>query len=353
MEGRLSIIVPCGRPETARGTVESILAQDALPADHEIVLAGVSVEPLIALCTGRANAVPAVLPRRGNPGTTRMAGVAVATGRHLLFVDDDIDLAPGFLRELDALLAREDNLGAVGARLPGKESAAKYVSRVVDLANFWSQQGPESGERDWLYSATLYMPADVYHKIGGFNPALAIGEDVDLTQRVRAAGYRVFYAAGLEARHNHRRVTLGTALRYFWTNGGLARHLFPPGPALGRLSPSGILRGIVSNCRNTWTTNRAFPGIGRYMPAVALMYLVFNVSLELHRHWIALEWMAGTDAEVPTRSSFGRRLLDKARAAVRSGRKRAGLALYLTAGALDPIWPGRGGESEKGSAVNR
>lgn len=335
MEGRLSIIVPCGRPETARGTVESILDQDGAPEDYEIVLAGVAVDELAALCAGRAAVATAVLPQRGNPAATRMAGVAAASGRHFLFVDDDINLAPDFLRRLDALLAREENLGAVGARLPGTESARSHVSRVVDLANFWSQQGPDSGARDWLYSATLYMPAAAYRQAGGFNPDLAIGEDVDLTQRVAAAGYRVHYASELVARHNHRRVTWGAALRYFWANGGLARHLFPPEPVLARLSPMATLSRFWSNCRNAWNANRGAPGLWRCAPAVALMYLVFNVSLELQRHRIALAWMAENDVDVPTRSRLARWLLARARAARRVG--RSGLAAYLLAGLFNSL----------------
>lgn len=337
-DGRLSIVVPCGRPERAHGTVASILAQD-LPEDHELILVGVDVERLAALCRGRARVVPVTLPARRNPAATRVAGVEVATGRHLLFVDDDIDLAPDFLRNLAALLARETGIGAVGARLPGKEDT--YFSRVVDLANFWSQQPLESGERDWLYSATLYMPAAVHHAVGGFNTALAIGEDVDLTQRTKAAGHRVLYAAELVARHNHQRTRLVPALRYFWTNGGLALHLYPPGPVLGCLSPGTILRNTVGNMRSTWRVNQGMAGFRRLAPAVLAMYVVFNLSLELHRHMFALGWMAGHDEPVPTRTGLAHRLLARARAHARDGRSRRGLLLYLAAGLADRIGPAR------------
>lgn len=335
MDGRLSIIVPCGRPESALGTVQAILAQDTLPADHELILVGTAVDPLVEACRGRANAVPVRLPERRNPAGTRMAGVAVASGAHFLFVDDDIELAPDFVGRLLALLAREARLGAVGARLPGREDT--YFSRVVDLANFWSQQPPDSGERDWLYSATLYVPAAVYHAVGGFNPTLAIGEDVDLTQRIKAAGWRVHYAADLIARHNHRRTRLGPALRYFWTNGGLARHLFPPGPVLEPLSPRLVLRNILGNSRATIRTNRHSPGFWRHFPAVLAMYVLFCLSLEMHRHTLRLGWMAASEDAVPTRSAMAGRLLSRARTLARQGRGKIAMLHYVGAGLLEAV----------------
>ena len=130
------------------------------------------------------------MPKRCNPAETRISGVKAAEGEWYLFVDDDIELDRLFLEKLSTIIAEGMNIGAVGARLPGREKT--YFSRVTDLTNFWSQQSGQSGERDWLYSAVLAVPAQVYHGVGGFDPELAIGEDVDLTRKIKELGLQYY-----------------------------------------------------------------------------------------------------------------------------------------------------------------
>jgi hypothetical protein len=336
-DGGLSIIVPCGRPETARGTVESILGQDWLPPAYELILAGVAVEPLMALCKGRATAVAVCLPERRNPGATRAAGTERAQGAHLLFVDDDIELAPDFLRMLDATLSAQDRTGCVGPCLPGRDPG--YFSRVVDLANFWSQQPPRSGPRDWLYSATLYVPAAVYHAVGGFRTDLAIGEDVDLTRRIGAASYRVLYAADLVAFHNHRRTTFARAAAYFLQNGGLARYLYPPEATLGPFSLRRVARNIGVNLQATWRTNRSIPGFFVYLPGIILMYALLSLSLEFHLHRYRLEMAVTLDGRIVTGSRVASRLLRRACSETNAGRQRVAMGVYLAAGFVEAVVP--------------
>ena len=276
----LSIIVPVGRPDTAQQTVESILGQTVLPQDIQIVLVGAGLNALQSLAQDD-RIIYVHLDKRLKPAETRMAGIEKATGEWLLFVDDDIELEPHFIEELLALLKSETNLGAVGARLPGREQT--YFSRVTDLANFWSQQGSISGRREWLYSAVLAVPAAVYLEAGGFNPELAIGEDIDLTRRIGAAGYRVLYCADLVAYHNHRRTRLSLTASYFWHNGGLARYQVQRDGQLRVFNLGRVLAVLAASLRNSWNFNRReVKHFFLYLPGVALMYLIYSFSLEYH-----------------------------------------------------------------------
>lgn len=277
---KLSIIIPAGRPESAGRTIHSVLRQGQWPGDMQLIVVGADLDPLRREFAGaQIEYVPLI--KRCNPSQTRIAGIEKAAGDWYLFVDDDIELDAFFLERLAPLIAGEKNLGAIGARLPGSEMT--YFSRVTDLTNFWSQQSADPGARDWLYSAVLAVPADAYREAGGFNPDLAIGEDVDLTERIQYAGYKVVYHPELVGYHNHRRSTFGRALSYFWANGDLARHRFETNGELRVWSAKHIVHTFVVSLRNTWQRNgQPFWPFLYYLPGIVFMYGAYAWSLELH-----------------------------------------------------------------------
>lgn len=286
----ISIIIPAGRPETASCTIQSVIDQVYIRKDFEIILVGVKTNELASNFNNN-HIVPVVLEKKLNPSQTRMAGVEVARGDWFLFVDDDIELDCFFLKKLVTILESEPNLGAVGARLPGKDN--NYFSRVTDLANFWSQQSLQAGSRDWLYSAVIAVASEAYHKIGGFDPKLSVGEDVDLTQRIRHAGFRVLYEPELIAYHNHRRTSFRTAVSYFYHNGELAKYLFKVNPGLRLFSLKSVFRYTYQNLQGTIRLNKVdYPKFLYYLPGAFLMYLIFNISLEYHRHKYVVEFIS-------------------------------------------------------------
>lgn len=288
----ISIIIPMGRPETASGTIQSIIDQIYLSEDIEVILVGVKANE-VASNFNKNFIVDVVLEKKLNPSQTRMAGAEVAMGDWFLFVDDDIELDCFFLKKLVKILKSEPNLGAVGARLPGKDN--NYFSRVTDLANFWSQQSLQAGSRDWLYSAVIAVSSEAYHKLGGFDPNLSVGEDVDLTQRIRYAGFRVLYEPELIAYHNHRRTSFRTAVSYFYYNGELSKYLFKVNPCLRLFSLKTVFRNTYQNLQGTIRLNKVdSPKFLYYLPGVFLMYLIFNISLEIHRHRYMVEYITYT-----------------------------------------------------------
>jgi len=323
---KLSIIVPVGRPETARRTVESILRQGPCPALVQIILVGAGLAALREQYRDpRIQYVE--LPGRLNPSATRIAGVEHATGDWYLFVDDDIELEGSFLERLTSVIAGEDHAGAIGARLPGRERS--YFSRVTDLANFWSQQSLHSGPRDWLYSAVLAVSRRVYAEVGGFAPELAIGEDVDLTRRIRQAGYRVCYQSDLVGYHHHRRTTLARALAYGWQNGGLAKFQFKGDPQVRAWSAMMVLRTLALSLVATVRENgRDGHDFYWYLPGIIVFYCVFALSLEWNYQrcligFLRAKGKTSSGGQPAARNVFVRKHVDS------SDRGRRGEALFF------------------------
>jgi GT2 family glycosyltransferase len=332
----LSVIIPMGRPETAQPTFDAVLGQLDGADDVEVIPVGTHAAELVGADDERVR--PVVLPERLNPARTRMAGIAAARGAWLLMIDDDIEIAPGFLAHLRELIAERPRLGAVGARLPGL--SARYWSHVVDLANFWSQQSDEAAPRPELYSAAMAVRAATYHEAGGFNPAFAIGEDIDLTRRIAVAGHEIWYDPRLVARHNHRRTELRSALRYFWTNGDLSKFIYEHCLALRGFSVTEVLLQTRDAWRRTQRLNaHHYPRFTTYAPGIILVNLVFHTSMEIHRIKHLAAKLDRPGVRRPHPRSISENLLARALACVRGRRFVAANAW----GALAWIFAGLGG----------
>jgi ADP-heptose:LPS heptosyltransferase/GT2 family glycosyltransferase len=328
---RLSVIIPMGRPERVAGTLRSLRTQSpAAGLTWEIVLVGTEAGP-VAAAHPQLPIVPVVLAQREIPPKTRCLGVERARGEWFLFVDDDVELAPEFLLGCAARLDLDPRLGALGPRLPGKSQ--RFFGRVTDYANFWAQQDAAAEDREWLYSAAILVRAEAYRRSGGFDPELPNGEDVDLTRRIRAAGYTLRYDPALVAWHDHGRDTFGAMCRYFWRNGNAARYFF--GPHGGACCFS--LRAALTRPWADWRMNAAFrarhgESLGWLTPWVILAYLIVETSLEYHYQVHLAETRAYAHLPARTRSD---RVYVQAMHHRAGGRRLRGALLYAWAVLLD------------------
>lgn len=334
-----SVVIPAGRPGAARATLDSLLAQSFHPPGGWEALV-VTPHPESEAPDSRIRYIG--VPKLEIPGVMRNIGAAQALGRWFLFIDDDISLAPDFFGKLHRFIAQTENsvgppVGAIGPRLPGPDDS--FAGRLTDLSNFWSQQALTPGDRPWLYSATMAMPAELFRALGGFSPRLKIGEDVDLTQRVLHAGHRVCYDPALVAWHRHGRVTFARMVRYFWANGGAAPFLHQHCDHPRCFSIQTAVRHAWRDARSNYAINHeSVAEISRMIFGVFMNYLLFQLSVEWH-HQQGL--LAGHRyATLPAATPSDRRTL-QALADLQNGRGIRGSLRYLGAMWLDLFDPAR------------
>ncbi len=148
-------------------------------------------------------------PRPISAAAARNRGAAIAQGDYLLFVDSDCLLAAEALERL--LEVMQMGYGAVvGAVVP-------------EVGNYWILSSnlmafPENltidrmGERTSLPSFCLLLPHVVWHDVGTFDECFpgAAGEDLDLSFRLRRAGYRLACQPAAAVRHRPARTSLGS-----------------------------------------------------------------------------------------------------------------------------------------------
>ncbi|PXA99277.1 hypothetical protein DMC47_04230 [Nostoc sp. 3335mG] len=140
-----------------------------------------------------------------------------ASGRHLVLLNNDTLVMPGWL---DGLLKPFDDfktVGMVGSKLINWDGTLQEAGGIFwkdgSAWNFGRGQdarAPEFNyvkEIDYCSGASIAVPTAVWQELGGFDPAYtpAYCEDSDLAFRLRDAGYRTIYSPESEVVHHEGR----------------------------------------------------------------------------------------------------------------------------------------------------
>jgi cellulose synthase/poly-beta-1,6-N-acetylglucosamine synthase-like glycosyltransferase len=144
-----------------------------------------------------------VTPERPAAAVGRNAGWQAAQFPFVLFLDGDTILHPDFVKTAWEVLRTEADVAVVFGHRREMYPNTSIYQRALDL--------------DWLYplgdvvfcGGDALMRREVLHQVDGYNPNLIAGEEPEMCQRIRAAGYRV--------RHIDHPMTLhDLAITQFW-----------------------------------------------------------------------------------------------------------------------------------------
>ena len=143
----------------------------------------------------------------GGPGVARMAGLAVVDTEFVVFVDSDVTLPSGWWPLLAAHL-RDDAVVAVAPRVasvagPSLRERYEEVHSPLDLGSAAANVGPGRAVA-YVPTAAIAVRRSALETVGGFDPSLRVGEDVDLIWRLVAEGGTVRYAPEIVVRHRPR-----------------------------------------------------------------------------------------------------------------------------------------------------
>ena len=175
-----TIIPTVGRKSLSRA-VESVLAQDVLSSEFEIIVVNDSGETLPYAEWQLCQQVQVINTFQRERSVARNTGAAVARGKYLHFLDDDDWLAPGALKHLWNL---SQNCSA--AWLYGETQLVdRQHHPLIHLRHRLSGTcfvQVMAGE--WIPLQSSLIDAQMFFEVGGFNPHLSGPEDIDLLRRV-------------------------------------------------------------------------------------------------------------------------------------------------------------------------
>jgi glycosyltransferase involved in cell wall biosynthesis len=178
--GMLSIIIPTYNEERCLSVLlKSIKSRDY--NDYEIIVAD-------ANSTDKTKAIAkeygCKVVKGGLPARGRNAGAKHAKGEILLFVDADVVMPQGFLRDnLADFKSRDLVCAGVWAKANSKRPDDKFIYFLGSILQYWVRNIKPIGI-GWC----IFITKKVFDKIGGFDEKLLVGEDIDLTTRSKACG---------------------------------------------------------------------------------------------------------------------------------------------------------------------
>lgn len=195
----LSVVMPThNRREVLRRTLGA-LAQQAYGGVFEvIVVADGCYDGTADLVRGQTFPVPLYLVEQAGegPAAARNAGAAQATGQVLVFVDDDIEVAPGFLAA-HARAAGPDRvvLGYLPTVLSTQDSLFRAHLRMWWERMFESMRAPNHlFTYKNLLTGNCSVDRELFNRLGGFDVRLRAHEDYELGLRLLDAGVQFVFA---------------------------------------------------------------------------------------------------------------------------------------------------------------
>jgi mycofactocin glycosyltransferase len=162
---------------------------------------GAAVEDVCA----RHRAALVCRPTVGGPGPARNTGWRWVETDLIVFLDSDVRAGPHFVEALAGHFA-DPTVAAVAPRVTGEAASRAVAGRYatarspIDLGDRAALVAPTTRVA-YVPAAALLVRRSALAEIGGFDPALRYGEDVDLVWRLIAAGWRVRYDPGVVVRH--------------------------------------------------------------------------------------------------------------------------------------------------------
>jgi len=178
-----------------------------------------------------ATVVPSGGTGRG-PAAARNSGAMAATGEILAFIDSDCTAHTEWLAELIPAFG-DSATAAVGGQVDGMctTSSVDRYEAVMSSLSLGSRERTGNGGDDTFYlpSCNLLVRREAFLVAGGFNDDMHVGEDVDLTWRLRDSGWTITYLPAGRVNHEHRSTIRSFMSRRFdyGTSEGMLQLLHP------------------------------------------------------------------------------------------------------------------------------
>lgn len=237
------------------------------------------------------------LARNRGPGPARNAGAMSVTTPLVAFVDSDVVMHPGWL---DLLIAHLDDVtvGFVAprvrsgpARAGGDERVARYETRhsPLDLGPHPARVAPRT-RVGYVPTAAIVVRRDAFAAVGGFDPDLRYGEDVDLVWRLVRAGFSGRYEPGVVVEHDPRRTwrRLGSQRHSYGSSASALAERHGSLVAPVRVSPwSAAIWGLVAAGHPVVAAGLAAATAGALVCKLRGVPAALSSRLALHGHLLA------------------------------------------------------------------
>ena len=186
---RFSVVIPVKNDEGNIFKCLSSLVHLSYPSEQfeVIVVDNGSTDGTLAVVEGFRSSLPLCILVRPNIyiSALRNAGVLVARGEWIAFLDSDCETKPDWLLEAQKAIS-EGIVGVFGSFYvipPG----SSWIARTWYGEREWKPKG----EISYLPAGNLFIKKQNFEALGGFNANIQTNEDFELCERARHAGFSV------------------------------------------------------------------------------------------------------------------------------------------------------------------
>jgi mycofactocin system glycosyltransferase len=204
----ISIIIPVrNRPDEIKACLESLLLLD-YPADKlEIMVVDDASDDHTPDIVKQFDVHLISLKTNQKAPYCRNLAAGKAKGDILAFIDSDCTADTKWLSDMIRAFL-DPGVGAAGGRIDGFFKAGR-LDRYEEvnsslIIGTHIKRSSDANKFFYVPSCNLLVKKDLFLKLGGFNPELVVGEDVDLCWRIQNAGSAVEFRPNGTVFHRHR-----------------------------------------------------------------------------------------------------------------------------------------------------
>ncbi|MDQ4099036.1 MAG: glycosyltransferase family 2 protein, partial [Chloroflexota bacterium] len=204
---RCSIVIPVhNQAALTQQCLDSLLAQPGEQVEFEIIVVDdASTDETHWVLAGYGGRVR-IVSHPSNTGFARACndGAALASGRDIVFLNNDTVPQPGWLDALARYADRHPAAGAIGSKLLFPDGTVQHAGVVFDqqsvphavYAGFPATHPAVNRSRRFqaVTAASVLVPRALFMAVGGFDPTYINGlEDIDFCLRLGERGHEVHY----------------------------------------------------------------------------------------------------------------------------------------------------------------
>jgi mycofactocin glycosyltransferase len=197
----VSVVVPVYNAEkTLEACIRSVLAQE-YPAQRELLFVNnASTDGSLAILSKFKDQILILSEPKRGPAAARNRGIAAARFPVIAFLDSDCVAGSGWLEQVVAPLA-DPTVGLTGGAV--RALAPRNALELFGETIHDNQASVHSYRPPYVGTANCASRKEALEKLHGFDETFLRGEDVELSNRVLQAGFRLAYAADAVVYHRN------------------------------------------------------------------------------------------------------------------------------------------------------